>query len=210
MAYPHHPRFRSDLRFDWFTSDPHFLHKNIITFANRPFGTVEQMDAAMINAWNDCVQPGQNILCLGDFSLSKDQTALDRIMSRLQGNKFIIPGNHEAWLKHQQLHHYWTILNDVERFVLIDERTQDKHNCIASHFPFYTWEGAHKGNFMLHGHCHSNIDAANANTTRIDLGVDSTAKWTGSYRPVSAREVLTKLKTKVYTPVDHHGFKNED
>ncbi|MGN0888723.1 MAG: hypothetical protein ACI4UY_07570 [Kiritimatiellia bacterium] len=36
----------------FFTSDQHFGHFNIIRLCSRPFGTVEEMDEALLSKWN--------------------------------------------------------------------------------------------------------------------------------------------------------------
>ena len=36
----------------YFTSDNHFGHEGVIRFDNRPFASVEEMDAEMIRRWN--------------------------------------------------------------------------------------------------------------------------------------------------------------
>ena len=43
---------------EYITADTHFGHKAMITYANRPFRFVDQMDDAMIAAWNAKVPPG--------------------------------------------------------------------------------------------------------------------------------------------------------
>ena len=39
----------------FFTADTHFGHENVIRFDNRPFASVEEMDAEMIRQWNNKV-----------------------------------------------------------------------------------------------------------------------------------------------------------
>ena len=41
----------------YFTSDNHFGHEGVIRFDNRPFASVEEMDAEMIRRWNAKVTP---------------------------------------------------------------------------------------------------------------------------------------------------------
>lgn len=54
---------------DFFTSDTHFGHVNIIKYCNRPFGSVPEMNAAMIAGWNRHVGPDDTVYHLGDFAL---------------------------------------------------------------------------------------------------------------------------------------------
>ena len=44
-----------------YISDMHFGHKNCIAFDNRPFTSVEEMDAAMIANWNKAVSSGDTV-----------------------------------------------------------------------------------------------------------------------------------------------------
>lgn len=46
----------------YFTSDLHFGHENVIRFDNRPFASVEEMDAELVR--NGCVEKAEN-LCAG-------------------------------------------------------------------------------------------------------------------------------------------------
>ena len=54
----------------WVTSDHHFGHSNIIKFCKRPFESADDMDQAMIDAWNSVVSPHDVVFHLGDFTLS--------------------------------------------------------------------------------------------------------------------------------------------
>lgn len=41
----------------WFTSDLHFGHAAVIHYCKRPYGSLEEMHAALIRNWNQFVRP---------------------------------------------------------------------------------------------------------------------------------------------------------
>lgn len=51
----------------YFTSDLHFGHENVIRFDDRPFASVEEMDAELIRRWNAKVDRGDLVYVLGDM-----------------------------------------------------------------------------------------------------------------------------------------------
>ena len=51
----------------WWASDYHFSHANIITYCNRPFKTVEEMNETIIERHNERVNPEDTVFFLGDF-----------------------------------------------------------------------------------------------------------------------------------------------
>lgn len=77
----------------WFTSDQHFFHRNIITYCNRPYTSVEAMNEDLILRYNTVVKPEDVVYHLGDFSMSL--RGLDKIVPRLSGRKRLILGNHD-------------------------------------------------------------------------------------------------------------------
>jgi calcineurin-like phosphoesterase family protein len=82
------------------TSDLHFFHKNVITYCNRPWNTVEEMNEGMIENWNKVVTNDDIVYILGDFSLSPK--AVELILPRLNGKeKILILGNHDAPFPHK-------------------------------------------------------------------------------------------------------------
>jgi len=55
-------------------SDPHFGHGNIIRFCNRPFSSVETMDQALMDNWNNVVGDYDTVIMNGDFMFYKVDT----------------------------------------------------------------------------------------------------------------------------------------
>ena len=51
----------------FFTSDLHFGHENVLRFDNRPFASVEEMDAELVRRWNEKVGKGDLVYVLGDL-----------------------------------------------------------------------------------------------------------------------------------------------
>ena len=51
---------------DWFTSDLHLYHGNIIKYCGRPFRDVGSMNKAIMKRWNLVVEPDDTVYILGD------------------------------------------------------------------------------------------------------------------------------------------------
>jgi len=79
-------------------SDTHFNHKRIITYENRPFDSVEEMNQTMINRWNEVVSDEDLVIHLGDFVFGGIHK-IRAIHSQLNGNMIIIKGNHDKWYR---------------------------------------------------------------------------------------------------------------
>lgn len=127
-------------------SDTHFTHKNIITFLNkdgskvRPFDSVEEMDEYMIEKWNSVVRPQDKVIHLGDVVINR--SAL-KILSRLNGKKKLIAGNHDIF----RLEEYQEYFYDIKAYRVFD-------GFVMSHIPIHTSSlGRWNGN--IHGHLHS-------------------------------------------------------
>lgn len=185
----------------YFTADSHVKHVNILRLSKRPFSDIHEMDRALIDNWNSVVKPEDDIYHLGDVSLSKDWVALDRIFKQLNGNKYLIPGNHDKWLKYQRLHQYWTILPTLFEKYFDDPLTGKQQKIVMCHFPILSWNGAFRNAWMLHGHCHGSLNYMNTNTKRLDVGVDAVPN---KYFPISYQEVKQLMDAKQFTAVDHH------
>src|SRR2546429_527154 len=80
---------------DFFTSDTHFGHANIIPYCSRPFASVPEMNEALIARWNDCVGPDDTVYHLGDFAMGL-KSLWPEYRRRLNGKIVFTLGNHDA------------------------------------------------------------------------------------------------------------------
>jgi calcineurin-like phosphoesterase family protein len=86
---------------DWFISDTHFYHKNIIRFAERPFKDVDEMNQVMVDNWNDRVDKDDLVFHLGDIGFFRSAQQMVELMSELNGRKVLIKGNHDRFTNSQ-------------------------------------------------------------------------------------------------------------
>lgn len=84
------------------TADLHFYHRAVIQYAKRPYPDVDAMNEDLIWQWNDKVQPGDSVYVLGDFSFGNFKKTAE-VFERLEGQKFLIRGNHDRDEKIQKL-----------------------------------------------------------------------------------------------------------
>ncbi|MCD8160576.1 MAG: hypothetical protein LUE61_05230 [Clostridiales bacterium] len=166
----------------YFTADTHFGHTNILKTCSRPFQTVDEMNEALIAAWNSRVCDGDTVYIVGDlFFLCKD---VEGILQRLNGEKWLITGNHDAqWMGKVDCGRYFV---RIEQYLEIKDRTRRMTLC---HYPLLTWNHA-KGSYMIHGHIHSNTDAdfwplLKCRENVLNAGVDI-----NHYQPVTFEELV--------------------
>jgi len=153
------------------TSDWHHSHKNIIKFCpvSRDFTDMEHMNDILVAEWNSKVKPSDTIYHLGDFSFSHSVFDVAQLISKLNGNKIFILGNHDQttekaldMLSHPK-HHYMEVNHNKTKVVLFHFPIQQGH-----------WNKSHYGSIHFHGHVHGNLNSVNEGTKRLDVGWDAT------------------------------------
>ena len=127
----------------FFTADLHFGHENIIKFCNRPFDTVEAMNKALINNWNQAVGHDDEIYILGDFT--SDNGKAKRFLPYLNGKKYMIAGNHDKWLNDPD--ETFFLLEWVKEYAIIGGMG---FKWVLFHYPIAEWAGFYSGSIHLH------------------------------------------------------------
>lgn len=79
----------------FWTADLHLGHANVIDYDNRPFADVKEMDEEIIRRWNKVVSKNDIVWILGDITLSGNKEYIKDKISRLNGRKRLIMGNHD-------------------------------------------------------------------------------------------------------------------
>ena len=102
--------------FDFYISDYHFGHYNVIKYGDRPFSyygldkiqilprklknylkrkATTKMNEFFIAEWNKKVKKHHKVLVCGDFSFLNLKDT-EKILKRLNGEKYLIKGNHDS------------------------------------------------------------------------------------------------------------------
>ena len=189
----------------WFCSDTHWSHENILKYCNRPFGSVEEMNEALVNNWNSVVKPEDHVYHLGDFcfgNVEKWNWCLEP--GRLNGHIHLVLGNHDP----DRVFREGTLIErfdsiDFQKILIIEGWT-----VILNHFPFASFSNSYGHKVMaLSGHTHvgqlsssvESYDALNAmyKPNQYDVGVDN-----NNFTPVSWTEVKNKITTQIENNVN--------
>lgn len=197
----------------FFTSDPHFYHKNAIRHSNRPFRNVDEMNAGLIQRWNQAVRPGDIVFVLGDVFFCGVQRSKE-IMDQLNGIKILIMGNHDDTPKRMTSRGFNLVYNGNLEGEIAGKRL------ILSHYPYaptkrerffyklrHFWKfwrrvkykelrymdrrPIDQGGWLLHGHVHT---AWKFKRKMINVGVDV---WDYTPVPLSTIERIIKDSDKI-------------
>lgn len=152
-------------------SDTHFGHKNIISFLCadgsrlRPFSSIQEHDDFIISRWNSVVKPEDKVYHLGDVGLTNG-TQLIQVLSKLNGTKILIKGNHD----NLKLSQYQQVFKDIRASHTLD-------GFVLSHIPIHEYSLSRwKAN--IHGHLHAtnlndsryiNVSCEGVNYTPVDF-----------------------------------------
>ena len=69
----------------YYIADTHFGHQNILSFAKRPFSTIDEMEKTIISNWNHTVNENDEVYIVGDLFYRDNIPG--RILSQLKGRK---------------------------------------------------------------------------------------------------------------------------
>jgi len=127
-------------------SDLHLGHANICKFLRadgtkvRPWDDPDEMDAVIIENWNKVVRPNDKVYDLGDCIINRRNFPL---LSRLNGKKRLIRGNHDIFHTSEYMEYY----EEIYGVRVLDDM-------VLSHYPIARDSINRETN--VHGHLHHN------------------------------------------------------
>lgn len=184
----------------WFTADTHFFHENIIKYCNRPFKNVQEMNEQLILNWNNLVQYDDDVIIAGDFIHTGNINKITNLMSRLNGNKWLVFGNH-CYQNRFERDSVRKLFNyrcyDNMDFQVKDDEVED--GFLKFHINHYPCEFWTKNAIHLHGHIHSGPLSASREICRFmpnryDIGVDNNRLSPVSYEGIKTIITIQNLK----------------
>lgn len=140
---------------NYYISDLHFGHKNILTFDNRPYITLTEMKNDIIKKWNERVKKNDNVYILGDVFWHNDEAI--EILEQLKGNLFLIRGNHDRL--NSEMEKYFVWVKDIAEVKDVGENGEER-KVVLCHFPIAHWHGQNYDQPYIHlyGHIHDGRD----------------------------------------------------
>lgn len=147
----------------YFTADEHYGHTNIIKYCKRPFNSIEEMDAILIENFNSKVTKADHTIHVGDFTFKRPE----KYIKQLNGTHTFLRGNHDKWMN-RTYHEIWV-------------KTIEGQTVVACHYAMRVWPQSHHGSYMLYGHSHGKLPPLGL---QWDVGVDN-----NNYYPISFNEL---------------------
>jgi|AntAceMinimDraft_18_1070375.scaffolds.fasta_scaffold08879_3 calcineurin-like phosphoesterase family protein len=215
------PEIQKDMETFWFTADLHHGHPKIIDICNRPIyldqKIMDELKRTNINnskynvyddkeykrlinplhnEWlvkeviNKWISKKDTIFFIGDLSLAKRVEA-EKFIDRLNGNKFLIVGNHDKNLWNSTRFSQITLRKDFtySRFGI-------NIHIVLDHFPLASWNRKVHGSWHLYGHVHGRFKN---NGLSFDVGIDNSELLTitgGIHRPLNLFEIVKIMEGK--------------
>jgi calcineurin-like phosphoesterase family protein len=162
---------------NWFISDTHYGHKNIVKGISewsdksgcRDFDDLYTHDSYSINLINMNVQENDTLWHLGDWSFGGKQN-IKRFRNYIMcKNVHLITGNHDHhMIRHPQEYEGLDMFQSIQPY---KELVIDDLMLVLSHYPMESWNCQERGSIHLHGHVHGNLKHVIPN--RWDVGVDA-------------------------------------
>lgn len=169
---------------DFFTSDWHLGHNNIIKYSTRPFERIDEMNAFIIDEVNQVAGQDDRVFNLGDVAFKGALELLKSWRSRIVcKNIYVVLGNHD---REQIIKQFFKVLPPQYIY------DNDGYRLVLNHYALRVWPHSHHRSGHLYGHSHGKLSPMVTSDGRgamaFDVGVDC---W--GYKPLSLDQVKAEM-----------------
>jgi len=133
---------------NYFSSDWHLGHNNVIKYSDRPFSSINEMDDRILSNLYS-LNPHDSLFFLGDLAFN--QFSLDKfftLLPKLKINFHWILGNHDQYYK--KYYHLCSSISTIKEIKILGVHTT------LCHYPMISWNHSHYNAYQLFGHIHHN------------------------------------------------------
>jgi calcineurin-like phosphoesterase family protein len=174
-------------------SDTHFGHAGVCRFTDsktnekiRPWTDPDEMDEEMVKRWNKTVRPNDKVYHLGDVVINRKALP---IMSRLNGDKVLIRGNHDIFRDDE----YRKYFRELRAYHVMN-------GMILSHIPIHS-DSLGRFGVNIHGHLHT---GRVMNGNEIDTRYHCVCVEQTDFTPILFEDVIKRITAEGGSI----GFKN--
>ena len=172
-------------------SDTHFGHAGVCRFTHedtgvkiRPWDNPDEMDEEMVKRWNETVKPNDKVYHLGDVVINRKCLS---IMSRLNGDKVLIRGNHDIFRDDE----YRQYFRELRAYHVMN-------GMILSHIPVHP-DSLGRFGTNIHGHLHTGRVKIQDKYTRgtwlvNDVRYHCVCVEQTDFRPILFENVIKRIK----------------
>ena len=140
---------------NYYISDLHLLHENVLRFDNRPFESIKEMQETIVNNWNSKVTNGDTVYILGDVSMRGKKEDLIALVATLKGRKVLVKGNHDDVSDYR----YQQLFDEIVDYKEIhDSVNGQNYDLVLCHYPIFSWKKMGRGTILLYGHTHDSAE----------------------------------------------------
>lgn len=178
------PEIKKDMETIHFCADLHHAHNKIVEICNRPC-SISMHENWLIENYNNSVKKKDTVYILGDLSFSRKADA-ERFIDRLNGEKFLIIGNHDK------------NIHSSTRFVQITQIKDFSYSkfglnihIVLCHYCLASYNRQIHGSWHLFGHSHCRPVEGQPKLS-FDVGIDRIGIW----RPYNLYEICQIMNMK--------------
>lgn len=172
----------------WLSSDWHFHHNKNFIWESRGFSSIDEMNEAVIERYNQLVKDNDTVYILGDCMLGKLQPSLQCI-NRLKGQKYLAYGNHDTDVR-LKAYTASRLFKDIQMGYRIKI---GKRTFICTHYPTIVANNDDDRVIGLYAHTHQQTnffsDEAGTRTNMYHVGVDSHNCY-----PINLEDIIAEIK----------------